>query len=93
MDLLKNFSKEYCAEMIETELKDVVNMKKKASAQRLGDRRGAAIWIKLWDWVVVMVEDNEYEEGFITTLNTRQLDRCTRSAYLNFTLAATGIHF
>lgn len=39
MDLLENFSKEYCAEMIETESKDMVNMKKKASAQRLGDSR------------------------------------------------------
>ena len=91
MDLLKNFSKEYCAEVIETEPKHTVNMKKKVSAQKVGDSRGATIWIQLWDWVVVMVADNEYEEGFITTLNTRQLDldRCTRSACLY--LAAIGI--
>lgn len=43
MDLLKNFCKGYCAEIIETELKGTVNMKNTASAQRLGDRRGAAI--------------------------------------------------
>ena len=39
----KPLSKEYCAEMIETELKDMVNMEKKASVQRLGDSRSATI--------------------------------------------------
>lgn len=87
----KNFSKKYCAEMVGTDLKDIGSVKKTASAQKLEDNRGTTIWMKLWSWVVDMVEDNGCEEGFITTLNARQLDRCTRSACLNFTLATLGI--
>lgn len=46
---------------------------------------------QLRDWLVVMGEDNEYKEGFVPTLNSRQQETRTRSAHLNFTSAA-GIY-
>lgn len=85
MDLLENFSNESCAEMIKQNWWEWWIWKR---AQRLGDRRGAVMGKQQRDWVVVMGEHNEYKEGFVPTLNTRQQETWARSARLNFTLAA-----